>query len=127
MHSITQREMEILLARLARAIDENGYSYRGLADATRTLVPPERIHHSNLSRILNGRPGRNLYVSQLLAILKILRVPLESFFLGRDALYVQAINRLPAIERESVISDLITRLEQQGGSQHLIDGLSRSQ
>ena len=60
------------LLRLKIAIIETGHSLRGVTRLTADLDPPERLYHSNMSRVFRRQEGRDLYLQAFLAICRII-------------------------------------------------------
>lgn len=120
MPQIANDETAALIDRLHDLIKNAEPSLRELAESTHHLSPPERLHHSTLSNILNHRPDRNLYLQQLLVLLKLLRVPLDEFVIGqRPAQVARAFSRLEPSEQRAIAASLADLLENRQGSKGL--------
>lgn len=105
MHPV-KAQMEELIRRLKAAIDNSEFSLRGLCEKTQECETPMRIHHSNLSMILNRRADdrHNLYLEQWLIILDTLKIPLEDFLLGKRAgAIAAALNKLSEQEQRALV------------------------
>lgn len=101
---LCKEEYENILASLKHTIIDSDYSMRELCEVTKKYDPPESIHHSNISQILNQKGRNNLYLQQLLVILKILKIPLEDFLFGRKAsVFLRKFRSLPDDKRKKVM------------------------
>jgi len=76
------KQTSAVIKRLQTAVKRDGRSLREIATMTHGLLPPERMYHSNLSKMLRQVPDTNIYVQQVLVLLNILNLDIVS--LARD-------------------------------------------
>lgn len=108
------KDMAVVLPRLKEWMKASGKSMRAICMETQVLERPERMAHANLSPILNGRPGENLYLQQAMVLTKIIGVPFAALFLdtndprvASDAVKVaKAFVKLPEARRAHLLEAL---------------------
>lgn len=110
--------------RLNRYVKDSRRSMREIAQMTMGLDPPERMHHTHLSTILNNKPNRNIYLQQYLCLLNILGLPatamIADFDDPADARLVEKIvcrlAELPRGTRARVLAAVDAVIKQSGAS-----------
>jgi hypothetical protein len=117
MAQLAQKDMAAILARLKTAITESGLSLRALSQASERLDPPERLHHSNLSEILRGIEGRDLYLQTFLAVCMLIsRDPASIMFDEESAALMRSMARLSHAGRMTLLRQCLELLEAENAS-----------
>lgn len=117
---IAQQDLHALLRRLRGVIADRQISLRELCRQTQRLDPPERVHHSALSDMLAGRPGRRLDMQKFLALLRLLGTSPAQLFLDAapgDVAEAEAVAQAWLAAPRATRARVRRLLHEQGGGQ----------